>query len=131
MRINKNNYVDKAEKVIQKLVEDSKQKNHGKVNIVTTSKIRNLLAMTADIYNQVLVYTNEKLNEDISGRIEYLRVRFMYECGREPKVKEFVKEAEIIELLKEIGQSKKNYLLFSNYMEALVAFHKFYGGQDQ
>ena len=55
----------------------------------------------------------------------------MYECGREPKVKEFVKEAEIIELLKEIGQSKKNYLLFSNYMEALVAFHKFYGGQDQ
>ena len=77
------------------------------------------------------MYTNEKLNEDISGRIEYLRVRFMYECGREPKVKEFVKEAEIIELLKEIGQSKKNYLLFSNYMEALVAFHKFYGGQDQ
>ncbi len=131
MRINKNNYVDKAEKVIQKLVEDSKQKNRGKVNIVTTSKIRNLLAMTADIYNQVLVYTNEKLNEDISGRIEYLRVRFMYECGREPKVKEFVKEAEIIDLLKEIGQSKKNYLLFSNYMEALVAFHKFYGGQDQ
>lgn len=131
MRINKNNYVDKAEKVIQKLVEDSKQKNRGKINIVTTSKIRNLLAMTADIYNQVLVYTNEKLNEDISGRIEYLRVRFMYECGREPKVKEFVKEAEIIDLLKEIGQSKKNYLLFSNYMEALVAFHKFYGGQDQ
>lgn len=131
MRINKNNYVDKAEKVIQKLVEDSKQKNRGKVNIVTTSKIRNLLAMTADIYNQVLVYTNEKLNENISGRIEYLRVRFMYECGREPKVKEFVKEAEIIDLLKEIGQSKKNYLLFSNYMEALVAFHKFYGGQDQ
>ena len=41
MRINKNNYVDKAEKVIQKLVEDSKQKNRGKVNIVTTSKIRN------------------------------------------------------------------------------------------
>ena len=53
--------------MIQKLVEDSKQKNRGKVNIVTTSKIRNLLAMTADIYNQVLVYTNEKLNEDISG----------------------------------------------------------------
>ena len=131
MRINESTYVDAAEKVIIELVEESKRKNRGKINIVTTSKIRNLLAMTADIYNQVLVYTNEKLNEDISGRIEYLRVRFMYECGREPKVKEFVKEAEIIDLLKEIGQSKKNYLLFSNYMEALVAFHKFYGGQDQ
>lgn len=54
----------------------------------------------------------------------------MYECGREPKVKEFVQKAEIIELLKEIGNSKKNYLLFSRYMEALVAFHKYYGGQD-
>ena len=51
MRINENNYVDKAEEAIKSLVEESKQKCRGKVNIVTTSKIRNLLAMTADIYN--------------------------------------------------------------------------------
>ena len=49
MRINESTYVDKAEKVIINLVEESKEKNRGKVNIVTTSKIRNLLAMTADI----------------------------------------------------------------------------------
>ena len=59
MRINENNYVDKAEEAIKSLVEESKQKCRGKVNIVTTSKIRNLLAMTADIYNQVLTYTSE------------------------------------------------------------------------
>ena len=53
MRINENNYVDKAEEAIKSLVEESKQKCRGKVNIVTTSKIRNLLAMTDDIYNQV------------------------------------------------------------------------------
>ena len=53
MRINENNYVDKAEEAIKSLVEESKQKCRGKVNIVTTSKIRNLLAMTADIYNQI------------------------------------------------------------------------------
>ena len=101
------------------------------VNIVTTSKIRNLLAMTADIYNQVLTYTSEKLDDEICGRIEYLRIRFIYECGREPKVKAFVKQAEILEILKEIRQSKKNYLLFSKYMEALIAFHKYYGGKEQ
>ena len=59
MRINDNNCVDKAENVIKKLVEDSKQKYRGKINIVTTSKIRNLLAMNADIYNQVLTKSSE------------------------------------------------------------------------
>ena len=39
MRINENNYVDKAEEAIKSLVEESKQKCRGKVNIVTTSKI--------------------------------------------------------------------------------------------
>ena len=131
MRINETNYVDKAEAAIQHLVEESKKKNRGNIKIVTTSKIRNLLAMTADIYNQVLICQEEKLNADIMGRIEYLRVRVMYECGREPMVNDLVREAQIIEILKEIGASKKNYLLFSRYMEALVAFHRYYGGQDQ
>lgn len=131
MRINEKNYVDKAEKVIYELAEESKLKSRGKVNIVTTSKLRNLLAMNSDIYNQILLYSSEKLNDELAGRIEYLRVRVMYECGREPKVKEFVKKAELIEILKEIGASKKNYLLFSRYMEALIAFHKYYGGKEQ
>lgn len=131
MRINEKNYVDKAEKVISDLAEESKVKSRGRVNIVTTSKLRNLLAMTADIYNQVLLYPSEKLDDELAGRIEYLRVRVMYECGRESKVKEFVRKAEIIECLKEIGASKKNYLLFSRYMEALIAFHKYYGGKEQ
>lgn len=34
MRINENNYVDKAEEAIKSLVEESKQKCRGKVNIV-------------------------------------------------------------------------------------------------
>ncbi|MFQ9394530.1 MAG: type III-A CRISPR-associated protein Csm2 [Lachnospiraceae bacterium] len=87
--------------------------------------------MTADIYNQVLTSQKENLNEDLNGRIEYLRVRFMYECGREPKVNEFVQKAQILDILKEIKQSKKNYLLFSRYMEALIAFHRYYGGRDE
>lgn len=131
MRINESTYVDKAEKVIINLAEESKEKNRGKVNIVTTSKIRNLLAMTADIYNQVVTSSKETLSEELNGRVEYLRVRFMYECGREPKVREFVQKAEILEILKEIKQSKKNYLLFSKYMEALIAFHRYYGGEDE
>ena len=131
MRINDNNCVDKAENVIKNLVKGARKNFKGEPDIVTTSKIRNLLAMNADIYNQVLTKSSEKLDDEICGRIEYLRVRFMYECGRAPKVNEFVQQAEILEILKEIKQSKKNYLLFSRYMEALIAFHKYYGGKEQ
>ena len=130
--INETNYVDKAEKAIRSLRDKAEQqrKGRGELKVVTTSKIRNLLAMTADIYNQVLICQNDKLNDDLKGRIEYLRVRFMYECGREPLVKNFVEEADILSILKEINGSKKNYILFSRYMEALIAFHKYYGGKD-
>ena len=130
--INETNYVDKAETAILSLRDKAEQQQRGRrePKIVTTSKIRNLLAMTADIYNQVMICQNDKLSDDLKGRIEYLRVRFMYECGREPLVKNFVKEADILPILKEINGSKKNYILFSRYMEALIAFHKYYDGKD-
>ena len=130
--INETNYVDKAEKAIRSLRDKAEQQRRGRgeLKIVTTSKIRNLLAMTADIYNQVMICQNDKLNDDLKGRIEYLRVRFMYECGREVLVKNFVEESYILSILKEINGSKKNYILFSRYMEALIAFHRYYGGKD-
>lgn len=53
MRINDNNCVDKAENVIKKLVEDSKQKYRGKINIVTTSKI-NVDNILIDKCNEIL-----------------------------------------------------------------------------
>ena len=120
MRINENNYVDKAEEAIIELVKDAKERYGVRYRdkLVTTSKIRNLLAMTADIYNQVLVCQEEVLSDDICGRIEYLRVRFMYEYGRDDS-----KERK--------GKTKHNYILFSKYMEALIAFHKYYGGKEQ
>lgn len=129
MRINDNNYVDKAENVIKSLSE--KIGRNGKpIEIVTTSKLRNLLAMVSDLYNYVIDFTDDNLTEDITGRISYMRMRFYYEAGREPKVKELFEEAEVFDIIKEIGTSRKNYILFSRYMESLVAFRKFYGKND-
>lgn len=127
--MNEQNYVDEAEKVIKNL--KNKIGNNGRaVPMVTTSKIRNLLAMTADIYNEVMNQSVDKLTTDLCSRIEYLRIRFVYELGREQAVKNFVLEAKILDELKKINGSKKNYVLFSRYMEALVAFHKYYGGKE-
>ena len=129
MRINEENYLAKAESVILKL---SKQVNkQGKVvAMVTNSKIRNLLSMSADIYNQVLDCKDDKLPQELNGRIEYLRVRYIYEAGREPRVKDLVIQGELLEIMKEIQGSKKNYILYYHYMEALVAFKRFWNKND-
>ena len=126
MVLDEKTYVDKAEKVIVKLSQNKDKR--GNVRWITTSKIRNLLAMSADIYNEVLT-SEEKLPDDIVSRIDYLRIRFVYECGRDRDVKNFVETADILQALKEIN-SRKTYITFSHYMEALVAYHKYYGGKE-
>ena len=126
--INEKSYVDTAEAAIKKLKDKTDQRGKP-IQMVTTSKIRNLLAMTMDIYNQVLLEEDGELSDDMKGRIDYLRVRFLYEAGREPKVMDFVKESKTINILKEVGE-KKDFMMFARYMESLVAFHKYYGGRE-
>lgn len=132
MRIKEKNYVDQAEEVIKK-VKDIKNQRGKLVGLPTTSQIRNILAMTSDIYNEVLNVTDETLPDKLVGQIEYLRIRVVYEYGRDVKdgaVQNFIKYAELLEILEEIKSSRANFILFNRYMEALVAFHKFYGGRD-
>ena len=133
--IDQNHYVDQAEQVIRTLQSRTMERRDGTsvpVPMVTTSKIRNLLAMTSDIYNETLGLPQGPLPERLRSRIEYLRVRFIYEAGKDPegRVRDVVTEAKILDSLKEIQGDKDNFLLFAHYMEALVAFHKFYGGRD-
>ena len=130
MKLTQENYVELAEKAIKKICSE-KDRNGRQISPVTTSKIRNLLAMTANIYNDVVNSQNEKLSQDIIGRINYMKIRFVYEAGREPKVKKLVEEAEILLHIEEIKGSRKQYILFSRYMEALVAYRKYYGGKDE
>lgn len=128
--INEENYVPKAENVINRL--KTKTDKRGKsIPIVTTSQLRNLLAMCADIYNMVIVQTKDELSDEIKGKIEYLKIRMVYDAGRDDKVKNLVEEAELLDCIKEIKGSKRNYILFNRYMEALVAYRKFNGGRDE
>ena len=49
--------------------------------------------------------------------------------GRETAVKDLVEKAQILEALKEI-KDRETLQRFCRYMEALVAYFKFYGGKD-
>jgi CRISPR-associated protein Csm2 len=120
-------YTAKAEAVIQEL-----QRSMGRnYQDFTTSKIRNILAMVSDIYNDLYGDQEVHLSQEMQNRIEYLKVRLVYECGREPRViKPFVEKAQLLPLLESIGDSSERFRSFARYMEALVAYHRFYGGKD-
>ena len=122
------NYVDRADSVMKKLYEGNRSKK------MTTSQIRNLLSSMSDIYNDV-VRSDEVLSPEIVSRIQYLRVQFIYEYGRddprEACVRKFMDESGIINEIDKIGDSKQRFIDTERYMEALVAYHRYYGGGDQ
>ena len=121
--------LDKVENTIKE--SKTKKNQRGKpIGLLTVSQIRNLLAMSADILNEVLEYPEENLSEELLDRVSYLTVRFYYEAGRDEKVKSFIETAKLLPFLKGI-KTRKQYIQYYQYMEALVAFHKYHGGKDQ
>lgn len=121
--------LDKVENTIKELKTIKNQRGKP-IGLLTVSQIRNLLAMSADILNEVLEYPEENLSEELLDRVSYLTVRFYYEAGRGEKVKSFIETAKLLPFLKGI-KTRKQYIQYYQYMEALVAFHKYHGGKDQ
>ncbi|WP_415588892.1 type III-A CRISPR-associated protein Csm2 [Liquorilactobacillus ghanensis] len=122
-----NSYVQEAENVILEM----KSKNFKcgrKQDELTNSQLRNLLSLTSTIYDEVL----SQGFESITDRLAYLRIQFVYQSGRNEAVKKLVELADILNILAEVQDKKSKALLirFCHYMEALVAYFKFYGGKD-
>lgn len=126
--ITSENFVDEAERAIKELA--SRKDGRGRpVHMVTTSKLRNLLSMASDIYNEAILLSGNDLGERLKSQISYLRVRCVYEAGRDASVSAFVRESHLLDILPSI-KDRTDYLLFSRYMEALVAWHRYSGGKD-
>ena len=129
--ITETNYVDHAERVIESMIiKDKTGRGSDKINL-TTSKIRNLLSMVNNLQALIKQEKEPEISGELMSKVQYLKMRFAYEAGREQSVKDFVKKASIMEIIEGIGKSKKKLLLFCNYMEALVAYHRYKGGKDR
>lgn len=115
-------YVDQAEAIMRRLMMTGKN--------LTTSKIRNLLSLVNEIYNTENIRTDEKLLSESVTKINLMRVRVAYECGRDPSVKEFVAQTKLLEYLKGISTDRADLIRFAHYMEALVAYHRYLGGRE-
>lgn len=120
------NYVSQAEAVIKRLIDEN-----GKNKILTTSKIRKLLAMISDMYTKAKRLKSNTLNSELLTKIQYFKMHTVYEAGRESSVKKFVEEAQITNQIDKIKTDREKLILFCLYMEALVAYRKFLGGRDE
>jgi CRISPR-associated protein Csm2 len=120
------NYCEKAEKVMNELYSSEKK--------ITTTQIRNLLTLITQIYNELLMDRSDMgavLTSEQRSKISYLRVRMVYEAGRTEAVKKFLEKTGLLDIHKEINDSKEKFLLYHKYFESLVAYHRFLGGSDK
>lgn len=129
------NIVDKAELAIKSIGKPDKN-NPNKLYIkLKTNQIRKILTAVNILKNKVDIYKiakskEKKLDEELQMEIEFLRVNMSYQAGKENLVREFVEKADLLNMVKDINGDIKAFENFCRYIEALVAFHKFYGGQE-
>ena len=127
--------VEEAERAIEKLRKPSRKDPSKMVINVTTSQIRKFLTAVNSLKNKIDVYKINHLNEDVLSddlvmEVKFLRVNILYQAKKNDNVKEFIAKARIEKRINEIGDSIANFNKFYKYVEALVAFHKYYGGRD-
>lgn len=97
---------------------------------ITTSKIRNLLSLVMEIYNTEHRRLEKTLLEESRLQLQMARVRMVYEAGRDDSVKQFLNESKLISYLKGIGDDRIRLIRFTQYLEALVAYHRYMGGRE-
>ncbi len=116
-------YVEYAETVMEQLIR-SRSGN------VTTTKIRKILSLLTDIYNTEILRTEETLTDESITKLQLARIRIVYECGRDEGVKTFAEKTHLLPWLKDVGSSREKAIRYTHYVEALVAYHKFFGGKE-
>lgn len=110
-------YVDEAERVIREVSTDK--------NCISTSKLRGFLALLTEIYNEESLRTEKTISANSQAKLLRLRVRIVYDAGREQAVRKFIEKAQLLEYIKGVGNDRENLIQLSHYMEALVAYHRY------
>ena len=97
--------------------------------LITTSQIRKFLSAVNCLENKISSCEKE-LPQELANEIKYLKVKLAYQVGRDNKnraLKDLYNEIE--PLISQIGTSKDNYIKVARYIEVIVAYHKFNGGE--
>lgn len=123
----------KAEKIILGLKND---RLLGGTNGLTTNQIRKFLTAVNTLTNKITLYRHQQeqtreLSEDLAKEVRFLKVKLAYQVARGNKgVKRFAEDTRLKEYIDTVGSDLKEYMAFAQFIEALVAYHKFYGEKE-
>lgn len=127
--------IAKAENAIKSIMVKDKFNNN--VLMLKTGHIRKFLTSVNLVRDRVEVYKmssagTERLSPELVAEIKFLKVKLLFLAGREKNiVGSFVEKAGLMEMIDGIGDSTAKFDEFARYIQALGAFHKFYGGKDK
>ena len=106
-----------------------------------TNQIRKFLTAVNMVTNKIDVWhmkhsESKELPDDLAAEVKYLKVRLAYQAGRdkekqEKEVRNFIEKADLFARIDAIGRDFNRYQDFAHFVEALVAYHKFYGGKER
>ncbi|HDT9023141.1 TPA: type III-A CRISPR-associated protein Csm2, partial [Staphylococcus pseudintermedius] len=119
-----------AHDVIKDNIETQNSTNKKENNVLfkglTTSKLRSLMEQVNRLYTIVSNSNSELLSDDFLDELEYLKVKFYYEAAREKSVDIFLQKTFMIQIIDQAikKKSKKYFLNYCKYFEALVAYAK-------
>ena len=120
---------DMANEFVKKKLFRFDEKNNKEKAMITTSQIRKFLSAVNCLENKISS-CGQKLEPEIANEIKYLKVKLAYQVGRDNKNRGLRNLYDEIEpLISQIGTSKDNYTKVARYIEAIVAYHKFNGGE--
>lgn len=118
------NYADKAEQIVH---EESIASGHGKLfGGLTRTKLRGIYALIANV--SVRATSHEDFKNYLPD-IKYLKVRMAYAAGRDKYVKNFLEKTHLMDFVSDVHDSDQ-FRLYCRYAESLVAYFKYYGGED-
>ena len=128
--------VDDAEKVIKSLQYIDSKTNQPKIDL-TTSQIRKFLTAVNIAKNKVDLFLAQNrsanvLPDELVADIKFLKINIMYQAGKDQDkkkpIKRFMETANLTAIIDDIHNDIKKFQKFCKYVEALVAYRKFLGG---
>ncbi len=99
----------------------------GREKELSTSQIRNIL----DEIQRIPLPTGEKREEkfkEVKNKLHLLRPKLAYAAGRHRgRVKDF---REVVEAAIKLVTEPEHFKNFRNFIEAIVAYHRYHGGKE-
>ena len=115
-----------AEEIVQKLEKD-KNGNF----VLTTSQLRRFLSAVNSLKSRAEMQENAKLDDETAEEVKYLKIKLAYQAGREKAVKDLAGKSDMFKKIDAIGYDRKALLDFARLVEGIVAYRKYYGGDDK